>query len=128
KIKGMSFEEFLKNPWKATGRDGTGPLLSSPIDLWNIKNESYLNIPERKVFRTTTESILRDPASIMDGVAKKFSIKHLSDQFINYERSTKDSSKNSANYRDYYLNEVWQDKLSYEVIKNINNRLDPQLV
>lgn len=124
----MSFEEFLKKPWRTTGRDNVRPLLASPVDLWNVKNKSYMNLPKDKALHTTTEQIFKDPSVVMDTIAEKFAIKRLSDHFVNHERSTKDKNKNGSYYRDYYINEKWRHNLSSEAIEFINKRLDSRLM
>lgn len=124
----VSFESFLQTPWHTLGRDRTAPLLNNPVELWNIKNRAYLGLPEGQTLRTRTEDYFEDPAAIIDTISRTFSIRRKSPEFINYERSTKDQSKDSAYYRDYYLNERWREKLSADAIGLINASLDKDLV
>jgi len=124
-----SFEEFLTAPWQTTGRDGTDQTVANPIELWNIKNKSYL--PLNSAFPALNlryEDVLCDPEQTMNDVAQEFSLQRTSDVFRNFEQSTKDSSKDSNYYRDYYLNERWRDKLSVAAIEIINQHLDRELV
>ncbi len=51
----------------------------------------------------------------------------LTDKFIDYERSTKDRSKDSNYYRNYYANEKWREQLS-KAIDTINANIDRDLI
>ncbi|MFC1876752.1 hypothetical protein ACFL2E_05715 [Thermodesulfobacteriota bacterium] len=123
-----SFETFLQRPWKTIGRDNTKPVLKSPIELWNIKNKSYLQLKETNTLNVTTESIFENPESILENISRQLSIKRISDRFVNYERSTKDKSKDSNYYRNYYLSEKWRDDLSSDAIAIINESIDIKLM
>ena len=122
--KELDFETFLKTPWDTVTRDNTKRTLRNPIELWNIKNSSYLQLAELNTLNITTESIFEDPKAIIDSISDQFSISKLSDDFVNFEQSTKDDSKDSNYYRDYYLNEKWRDQLSREAISIINKSLN----
>lgn len=124
----MEFEEFLKMPWKTVGRDNVRNKLISPIELWNIKNNSYLQLSADKTLNITTESIFKDPEEIIERISQKFSIPRLQGKFTNYENSTKDRNKDSNYYRNYYLNEQWRDKLSLEAVAIINETIDQKLM
>jgi hypothetical protein len=122
------FESFLQAPWKTVARDNCKPLLESPIALWNTKNASYLPLTELGGLNLTTESTVDDPAAVIQKISEHFSISRLSESFVNYEKSTKDASKNFSYYKDYYLNERWRDDLSGEAISIINQSVDRQLM
>ncbi len=125
----LSFEEFLQCQWKTIGRDNIhNTVLSSPIELWNIKNKSYLQLDSNQVIHVTTEDIFKDPEAIIENISRKYSIERKAVEFINYERSTKDQSKDSSYYRDYYLSEKWREKLSKEAVSNINKLIDKELM
>lgn len=123
------FEDFLQREWKTVGRDSLKrDSVSSPVELWNLKNRSYLGLdPARTVF-STTEGIFVDPEAIIREISSRFHVERKQARFENYERSTKDSSKDSAYYRDYYLRERWRDELSAEAIAIINERVDRDLM
>lgn len=128
-IKGMSFEEFLSTSWPTVGREGLGKeVVRNPVELWNIKNLSYRNLPASKTVTTTTEALFEAPQAIIDEISQRFDIPYKLDQFKNYERSTKEKSKDSSYYKDYYLNERWRSKLTPEAIKLINESLDQTLL
>lgn len=126
--KKPDFETFLKTPWHTAARDNTKRTLTNPIELWNIKNFSYLQLAELNTLNITTESIFEDPKAVIDKISGQFSITKLSSDFINFEKSTKDKSKDSNYYRDYYLNEKWRDKLSKEAISIINESLNKTIM
>jgi len=122
------FEIFLKTPWKTVARDNCEKLLDSPIALWNIKNASYLQLAKLNGLNITTESTFQNPEYVIEKISNHFSIERLSDEFINYEKSTKDESKNFAYYQDYYLNEKWRDNLSGQATAIINKAVDKNLI
>lgn len=122
------FESFLKTPWKTVSRDNTDKVLSSPIELWNIKNRSYLQLDSETSLNITSEAIFEDPAEIITLISKKLRISRKTEDFLNYDKSTKNESKDSNYYRSYYLNEEWRKKLSQEAIEVINESLDKELM
>lgn len=123
------FETFLRRPWKTIGRDNVKqPMLKNPIELWNIKNKSYLQLSGKYTLNITTEIIFKNPASIINQISRQFSIERLSNGFVNYESSTKDKSKNFNYYRNYYLSEKWRDEITSDAIAIINETLDRKLM
>jgi len=59
---------FLRSPWLCNRRDRVPcPLLETPVELWNLKNRSYLaaatEAPERGVL-FCYEQVMRDPQVI----------------------------------------------------------------
>ncbi len=123
-----SFEDFLKCSWRTVYRENTKRILFSPIELWNIKNRSYLFLDSEKTMNITTESLFSDPARVIENISDKFSIRKKSDIFVNYDRSTKEENKDSSYYRDFYLTEKWRDDLSSEAIHIINQSVDKKLM
>lgn len=124
-----TFVDFLKTPWKTVRRESCAKILESPIDLWNIKNESYAKLADLDCMHVTVEAMLGDPPLLMRSISERLRVPMLSGGFVNYERSTKgDEKKNFDYYRDYYLNERWRDELPREAIPIINARLDASLV
>ena len=124
----LSFEAFLQHQWHTVSRDNvkTGPI--NPIELWNIKNNSYLELDKKNSLNITTEETFKNPQGIIQRISQEYSVERKTEIFVNYERSTKDSSKDSAYYRDYYLSERWRDKLSNEAIAIINQSVDKGLM
>jgi len=122
------FFTFLNMPWKTTRKENTERLVSNPIELWNLKNRAYLTLPKNQTANLTSESVLDDPASVIDHLSQTFAIQKKSEEFTNYERSTKDPSKSSDYYQNYYKNELWKNKLPESSIELINSKLDPELM
>jgi len=122
------FETFLVTPWKTVARDNSKSVLVSPIELWNIKNASYLRLVDFNGLNLTTEGTIQDPQAVIEEISGHFSIDRLTPQFRNYEKSTKDSSKDFAWYQDYYLNEKWRKDLSGQAITIINKSIDRNLM
>ncbi len=123
-----SFETFLQSQWKTVGRDNTSRVLKNPVELWNVKNRSYIHANRTNTLNITTESMFADPEGIIEQISRQFSISRKSESFVNYERSTKDKSKDSKFYRDYYLKEKWRDDLTSEAIAIINENVDKELM
>jgi hypothetical protein len=123
-----SFEAFLKREWETIGRDNVKGNLPNPIELWNVKNRSYLQLDIKKALNITTESMFQDAGEIVCRISERFSIERKSNEFIDYEHSTKDKSKDGAYYRDYYLSEKWRKDLSRDAIAIINDSIDKDLM
>jgi len=119
---------MLLTPWKTIARDNCGELLENPVVLWNLKNSSYLPLKQLGGLNITTEETIQNPESVIDTIAGHFSIKKRGGGFRNYEKSTKDSSKNFAYYQDYYLNEKWREEISEEAVSLINQSIDKSLM
>jgi hypothetical protein len=122
------FETFLRTPWKTVARDNCESELASPVELWNIKNTSYLQLAKLNGLNITTESTVQDPQAVITRISEHFSIDRLSSRFLNHEKSTKDPGKDFAYYQDYYLNERWRDKLSDVAVTIINESVDKKLM
>ena len=123
-----SFEQFLQMPWETIFRDNISGPLKNPIELWNIKNNSYLQLKSFIALNLTAESILEDPKKVIDTISRTFSREKLSDELVMYEQSTKAENKDSNYYQDYYLNERWRDKISNEAVSVINETVDKTLM
>lgn len=126
--KPLSFEEFLVAPWPTTKRDGTAKVVSSPVELWNLKNRSYLQLADGlPVINLRYEDLLEHPEEWMNRIQTQFSLERRAVEFQNYQQSTKDSDRDSQYYKDYYLKQRWRSKLSEEAITTINRLLDHDL-
>jgi hypothetical protein len=122
------FVSFLRSPWKTVGRDNCESVLPDPIELWNLKNRSYLRLRSLEAANITSERVLADPKALIDMLSDSFSIPQSKNYFSNLDKSTKDKSKNFEYYNDYYLNERWKEELTDESVSIISNRLDKTLV
>ncbi|MEP3481111.1 MAG: hypothetical protein ABJZ55_17820 [Fuerstiella sp.] len=125
----LSLEEFLVTPWQLAGRDNVSEPVSNPIELWNIKNRSYERLASRfPVLQLTYEAVLCNPLETLQQIEDTFQLQRLNSDLKNYERSTKDSDRDAAYYRDHYLKERWRSKLSRTAVATINQHLDAELV
>ena len=120
----MSFEYFLKSPWRTLKRENAPKVVPNPIELWNLKNSSYLGLLNERTLNITSEILIENPDGVINNVCEKFGIPKLQNHFINFEASTKDKTKNTDHYRKYYLNEMWRSEISEESLCIINRYLD----
>lgn len=123
------FETFLSTPWKSVRRDNVPGNISSPVELWNIKNASYMQLSKKlQAVNLKFEDILQDPEHLLKVISETFSCEWKRDQFMNYDPSTKESGKNSDFYRDYYLNEKWRHDFTPAAIAIVNERVDHEVM
>ncbi|QEP42037.1 hypothetical protein D5085_02105 [Ectothiorhodospiraceae bacterium BW-2] len=126
KNKPRSFYEFLTTEWKTVSRENVNcSSLVSPVDLWNIKNRSYINKGGMRFINLITEDMFRSPKLIVDTIFSGMSsIEKKTFDFVNFNKSTKDKNKDGDFYRKYYLDEIWKKDLNKQSIEYINSRLD----
>lgn len=122
-----SFIQFLQQPWKTVFRENAPRVVSNPIQLWNIKNASYLQSKSALAIHLKTEDTFVDPKSIIKRIGDALEI-GTCDDFKNVTSSTKDNTKNFAYYKDYYLNNKWQSEIPSEAVEFINHELDTTLM
>jgi len=114
-------ETFLTLPWQTVGRENVPNTISNPIQLWNLKNRSYLNLPNEKTLRLNTESTFVNATTVVDNIGRTFSIEKCQEEFTDFQRSTKKrAGRDGDYYRDYYLNERWRTEFSDKAIAIIN--------
>lgn len=124
-----TLEEFLTLPWQTVGRENVSGVIANPIQLWNLKNRSYLNLPDECSLHLNTESTFIDAAAVIAEIATNFAIENRQQTFIDFDRSTKKRTDRDGDYyRDYYLNERWRSAFSDQAIAIINKELDQELV
>lgn len=124
-----SLEVLIAKPWRTVGRDNMNKAVCDPVDLWNRKNASYLELAAH--FPTVTlkyEELLASPLDAVRNIGLELGLERKSEQFVNYEKSTKDSAKSFDFYSNYYLSELWQDELATPVREAISKRLDGDLM
>ncbi len=123
------FETFLKTPSPFLPRENAPKLFSSPVDVWNHKNASYLQLKDGfPALNLKYEDILMSPEGIINTISQEFSFRTKMNDFKNREKSTKEKSKDFSFYRDYYLEEKWREKLSTTAIEIINESLDDGVI
>ena len=124
--KPNTFLDFLRQVWILTDRDNCKEkILNSPIDLWNIKNKSYIDLlgAYSNCLLFTYEELLENPDQVIISISEKLKLP-LKEKFKNYDESTKDDNKNFNDYQDYYLNELWKKDMNNDEIIFINSKLD----
>jgi hypothetical protein len=123
------FETFIQTPWTTVLRDGLSQkVLSSPVELWNLKVASYEHLPSERTLHLRSVDVIANPEVVLSEIAEAFGMSRKQQEFVNYEESTKDKSKDADWYGDYYSNERWQDQLSPRSVALINSYLDVDLV
>lgn len=123
------FETFLSTPWKSVGRDNVSGVITNPVELWNTKNNSYIQLAkELSVLTLKFEDVLDNPRQVLRVISEAFSYEWDAGKFRNYDQSTKESSKDSDFYRDYYLNEKWKAEFSPRSIAIINESIDDSVM
>lgn len=128
-VKKLSFEQFLLSEWITTKRERTDKIIENPIELWNMKNRSYLNL--HKNFDSLSlkyEELIANPEALIIKIKEKFKIYYKYSSFQNISQSTKGDKKDFSFYRKYYLEEQWKEQLSEESISIINQYLDKDLL
>ena len=132
KEKISNFEDFLAHPFRQLPRDNFKIYKNrNPIELWNNKNESYLELKNSvkiPVVNLTYEKLILDPESVFESLTEELSISSSSPKFTNVISSTKKVRSTFDDYRDYYLNEKWKEKLSAHSLTLINQFLDEKLM
>lgn len=131
KQRHRDFDVFLKSPWPTLGRENARTSFETPIDLWNAKNASYLDLAAgAEVLALRYEDLLRDPFDILDRLVRTHRFEARRSPFENIEEAAKpgDRDRRSSDYRDYYLGERWKQELSPSSLAWINSRLDQDLM
>lgn len=117
-------ETFVERPWLTLPREKITPLLSSPLELWNIKNAAYLEFEAAASIPTETlkfEDFVKDSETELSRVLKAFDISVEDVQSLDH--STKDGRK-IDDIRTYYGTESWKKCLTENLVRSINFRLD----
>jgi hypothetical protein len=122
------FEGFLTTPWKTVRRDNVPASSLTPVELWNVKNRSYVQSDDDCLLNLTSEGILKDPEQVIRTISRRYGIPLKTGRFTNYEKSTKEPGKSNGWYRSYYLSEQWREQLSSRAIAIINDSIDTDLM
>jgi hypothetical protein len=120
--------EFVISAWRTVRREQAASEYPNPLALWNAKGASYLELA--KVLPTMIlryEDLLLDPAGRIEQIARHFGIRRLDAEFRNSTQSTKEDGRTFEDFRSYYTEERWREKLSPEVARSIAARVDQSL-
>lgn len=128
--RSLTFSDFIRTKWFSQKRENTRKYFESPIDLWNTKNASYLQLkkefPDRCIL-LTYESLVRDPEEAIGLISRQFSLSMIT-PFNNMVVSSKKNGKFFTDYQDYYLKKRWRKRLVQDDIEFINAKLDFHLL
>jgi hypothetical protein len=123
-----SIEELVTTPWATVGRECAPPQFAGAIDMWNSKCAACLALPAERTVNLRYEDLLADPATQVERVAAKFGLARRQPEFRNVQSSTKRSSRSFDDYRSYYLEQRWRDKLTDRELALIRERLNPAIM
>ncbi len=122
-----NFSVFIRTRWKCRDRDRI-PHVENPVYLWNVKNRSYLEIPDDTRLNLRYEDYLADPDSFVRsiGTTTKLAARYSRPTII--EKSTKKDPLTLADYRKKYQERRIREKICPEDIAFINDSLDHELM
>ncbi len=102
--------------------------MENPVYLWNVKNRSYLEIPDDTRLNLRYEDYLADPDSFVRsiGTTTKLAARYSRPTII--EKSTKKDPLTLADYRKKYQERRIREKICPEDIAFINDSLDHELM
>jgi len=124
-----NFEEFLLKPWKTLKCENYSKDFKNPIEMWNLKNKFYIDLKEKYIVENIRyEDLLLNLENVINKISKRFNISRKYKIAKNIEISTKDKEKNYNFYYDYYINELWKNKLNKDSINIINKFLDESVL
>ena len=127
----LPFSDFLRTPWPLMSCDNLNKKTIMPVELWNEKNKAYLDL-SRSVSHSMLcgyEEILEDPAAFIREVSVFINLPIANEiKLQNKASKSLDETKSYSHYKDYYLNELWREKLSSDDIIFINKYVDPELM
>lgn len=132
--KNTSFKNFLACKWKTIFlMENSGKkFYKNPIEIWNEKNNSYLNLRKKvnkEVLNIRYEDLLANPEEVMLKISRNLGVKIKNEGgFKNILSSTKLDDKKYDDYKRFYLSEKWKEELTYEAIELINVSLDFELL
>lgn len=108
--------EFLDSKWETAGRERLGRARFRPLELLQVKLDSYFSFAEKLAERGIPHRFLRFEDIVLDQRGLYSSIapelENARSAFRELQTSTKDRSKTLEDYRDYYDNERWREALT----------------
>lgn len=127
----LPFSEFIRSPWPLMRCDNIKAKSVMPAEMWNIKNRAYLDLSKaaQMAIFLKYEDMLEEPEAFI----KDFALKSGQDlggniALLNHGAKSADRNKKFDDYKDYYLNEKWREKLTASDISYINEQLDSALM
>jgi len=105
--------DFLNSKWETAGRERLGRATFRPLELLQVKLDSYFSFAEKLVERGIAhhfprfEDVVLNQQAIYSSIAPD--LENARTNFHELQTSTKDRSKTRDDYRDYYGNERWRE-------------------
>lgn len=118
-----SLQEMIDSKWNTLPRERAPSAYRGIVEMWNAKARSYLQLPKDRTCIVKYEDLLASPEEVIDSCCRRAGLARVGD-FKNFMQSTKNSSKNFRDYRDYYLNEKWRTKIGRREMAEVSRRLD----
>lgn len=124
------FEDFLTQCWPTVARDRLNKIITTPIDLWNLKLESYKRFYEcysdtGQVRIIKFEDFAWSQKSAISGACRDLQLS--TENFIELTQSTKEGRKDVNWYRNYYQSEMWRIEVSQLGWQILDHKLDREL-
>ena len=123
-----SLEELVTSPWATVGRECAPAQFPDAVAMWNAKAAANLALPAGRTANLRYEDLIADPEATINALARDLNLGRRSDSFWNEQSSTKDSAQTFDDYRSYYLEGRWRQKLSDSQVRLISERLDPAVM
>ncbi len=123
-----SLNEFINRPWICEMRDNIGPLIASPLELWNRKTKAYIEFEKQaKMHEVPTcflkfEDFIENPETVLKQALEGFDID--TNGIAAIGTSTKKDGRNLDEIGDYYRNEGWKEWLTSVDVSEINEIVD----
>ncbi len=126
----LTFSDFIRAKWHVQFNEGYGKYFKNPVELWNVKNNAYLELSAHyHVLSLTYEDLLDSPENAVRKIFNNIGM--VLEKFENVFDAAKkqdQSFKDHSFYRNYYLNECWKTQLSQKDIRWISSQLDPRVM
>lgn len=127
----MSFSDFIRSQWRTLPPDRLArKYLENPGHLWDEKVGSYFQIIDDMQSMVMREEYLLENAEVhLQALGEKSNLTRKTLQFVNwFEFTKKVFHRDLAYYREYYLIEIWRDKITSADIQYIYTHLNSDLI
>lgn len=123
-----SLEELVTSPWHTVGRECAPAQFADAVAMWNAKAAANLALPAGRTANLRYEDLIADPEARIDALARDLGLERRSERFWNEQSSTKRTGQTFDDYRSYYLEGRWREKLGDGEVRLISMRLDPAVM
>jgi len=121
-----SIADFLDSEWRTVGRERLGGAAFRPLELLQVKLDSYVNFARKLEQRGISHRFLRfedlvlQQREVYSSIAPELESPRA--DFEELQASTKDPSKSLDDYRAYYGSERWR-----EALRDLERSVDAQV-